>query len=52
MRLTAAAWGVSVGSVARALRLTPEQRQAVRQGKRPLSCRAITDGSAVIAPGG
>jgi hypothetical protein len=36
MRLAAAAYGVSVGSVARALQLTPEQRQAVRQGKRPL----------------
>jgi hypothetical protein len=36
LRLVAAAYGVSVGSVARALRLTPEQRQAVRQGQRPL----------------
>jgi hypothetical protein len=36
LRLAATAYGVSVGSVARALRLTPEQRQAVRQGKRPL----------------
>ena len=27
---------MSVGSVSRALRLTPEERQAVRQGKRPL----------------
>jgi hypothetical protein len=36
MRLAAAAHGVSIGSVARARRLTPEQRQAVRQGKRPL----------------
>ena len=41
MRLVAAAYGVSVGSVARALRLTPEQRQAVRQGKRPLILPAI-----------
>jgi hypothetical protein len=36
LRLAATAYGVSIGSVARALRLTPEQRQAVRQGKRPL----------------
>jgi hypothetical protein len=36
LRLAAAAWGVSIGSVARALRLTPEQRQAVRRGQRPL----------------
>jgi len=36
LRLAAAAYGVSVGSVARALRLTPEQRQAVRQNARPL----------------
>ena len=36
LRLVAAAYGVSIGSVARARRLTPEQRQAVRQGKRPL----------------
>jgi hypothetical protein len=36
LRLAAAAYGVSIGYVARARRLTPEQRQAVRQGKRPL----------------
>jgi hypothetical protein len=36
IRLAATAYGVSVGSVARALRLTPEQRRAVRQGQRPL----------------
>jgi len=36
LRLTAAAYGVSIGSVARARRLTPEQRQAVRRGERPL----------------
>ena len=36
LRLAAAAYGVSLGSVARARRLTPEQRQAVRQGRRPL----------------
>jgi hypothetical protein len=36
MRLAATAYGVSIGSVARARRLTPEQRQAVRRGKRPL----------------
>jgi hypothetical protein len=36
MRLAATAYGVSIGSVARALRLTPEQRQAVRRGQRPL----------------
>jgi hypothetical protein len=36
LRLAAAAYGVSIGSVARARRLSPEQRQAVRQGKRPL----------------
>ena len=31
LRLAATAYGVSIGSVARALRLTPEQRQAVRR---------------------
>jgi hypothetical protein len=36
LKLAAVAFGVSVGSVARALRLTPAQRQAVRQGMRPL----------------
>jgi hypothetical protein len=36
LRLAAAAYGVSNGSVARALRLTPEQRQAVRRKERPL----------------
>jgi len=36
LRLAAAAYGVSLGSVARARRLTPEQRLAVKQGKRPL----------------
>ena len=36
LRLAAAAYGVSIGSVARARRLTPEQRQAVRRGERPL----------------
>ena len=36
LKLAAVAYGVSIGSVARARRLTPEQRQAVRQGKRPL----------------
>jgi hypothetical protein len=36
LRLAAAAYGVSLGSVARARRLTPEQRQAVRNGQRPL----------------
>src|SRR5215469_2544643 len=35
-RLAAHAYGVSVGSVARALRLPPEEREKVRQGKRPL----------------
>ena len=41
LRLAATAYGVSVGSVARALRLSPEQRQAVRQGRRPLILPAI-----------
>jgi hypothetical protein len=36
LRIAAVAWGVSVGSVARARRLTPEQRDAVRRGNRPL----------------
>jgi hypothetical protein len=36
LRLAATAWGVSIGSVARALRLTPTQRDAVRRGQRPL----------------
>jgi hypothetical protein len=34
--VVARAYGISVGYVSRARRLTPEQRQAVRQGKRPL----------------
>ena len=37
LRVAAAAYGLSVGYVARALRLTPEQRHAVRRGKRPLN---------------
>ena len=36
LRLAATAYGVSLGSVARARRLTPEQRKAVRQKRRPL----------------
>jgi hypothetical protein len=36
LRLAAAAYGVSVGSVVHARRLSPEQRQAVRRGQRPL----------------
>jgi hypothetical protein len=36
LRLMSAAYGVSVPYISRARRLTPEQRQAVRQGKRPL----------------
>src|SRR6516165_10399657 len=36
LRLAAAAYGVSIGSVARARRLTPEQRHAVRRNERPL----------------
>jgi hypothetical protein len=36
MRLVAAAYEISASSVARACRLTPEQRQAVRRGERPL----------------
>jgi hypothetical protein len=47
MRLAAAAYGVSIGSVARARRLTPEQRQAVKQGERPLVLPSIP----LILPG-
>jgi hypothetical protein len=36
LRLAAAAHDVSVGSVSRARRLSPEQRQAVRKRQRPL----------------
>jgi hypothetical protein len=36
LKLLAAAYGVSVGYVVHARRLTPEQRQAVRRGQRPL----------------
>jgi hypothetical protein len=36
LRLLAAAYGVSISSVVLARRLSPEQRQAVRRGKRPL----------------
>jgi hypothetical protein len=48
LRLAAAAYGVSIGSVARARRLTPEQRQAVRKGQRPLILPATS--SAPPAP--
>ena len=41
LRLAATACGVSLGSVARARRLTPEQRKAVRQKRRPLVLPAI-----------
>ena len=41
LKLAAVAYGVSIGSVARALRLTPEQREAVRKGQRPLILPAI-----------
>jgi hypothetical protein len=36
LRLVAAAYGVSESSIALARRLTPDQRQAVRCGQRPL----------------
>jgi hypothetical protein len=36
MRLTAVAWGVSIGTVARAKKLSSEQRQAGRRKQRPL----------------
>ena len=36
IRLAATAYGVSTTYVGHALQLTPEQRRAVRQGKRPL----------------
>ena len=36
IRLAAVAYGISTTYVGHALQLTPEQRQAVRQGKRPL----------------
>jgi hypothetical protein len=36
LRVAATAWGVSLGSVARARRLPPEERDRVRYGKRPL----------------
>jgi hypothetical protein len=36
LRLAAVAYGVGLGSVARARRLVPEQRDAVRRGRRPL----------------
>jgi hypothetical protein len=36
LKLAAAAFGVSVGYVTSALRLPPDQRQAVRRGERPL----------------
>jgi len=36
LRVSAVAYGVSVGSVARAHRLSPEEREQVRCGKRPL----------------
>jgi protein-disulfide isomerase-like protein with CxxC motif len=36
LRMAATAYGVSMGSVTRARRLSPDQRQAVRAGQRPL----------------
>ena len=36
LQMAATAYGVSMGSVTRALRLSPDQRQAVRAGQRPL----------------
>jgi len=36
LRVAAAAWGVSLGSVARARALDPQERDGVRHGKRPL----------------
>jgi protein-disulfide isomerase-like protein with CxxC motif len=36
LRMAATAYGVSMGSVARARRLSPDQRQDVRAGRRPL----------------
>ena len=50
LKLAAVAYGVSIGSVARALKLTPEQRDAVRQGKRALLPRAPSVIPAVITP--
>ena len=52
LKLAAVAYGVSIGSVARALKLTPEQRDAVRQGKRALLPRAPSVIPAVSAGAG
>ena len=58
-RVAATAYGLSAQSVARALRLTPEQRHAVRQDKRPLvlprapsapPVPAVSPASPVITP--
>jgi hypothetical protein len=48
LRLAATAYGVSLGSVARARRLTPEQRDAVKRGHRPLILPRIP--MPVVAP--
>jgi hypothetical protein len=51
LRLAATACGVSLGSVARARRLTPEQRKAVGQKQRPLFLpRAPSAPSVLPAP--
>ena len=49
LKLAAVAYGVSIGSVASALRLSPEQRQAVRQKRRPLVLPAIPPAPSVPA---
>jgi hypothetical protein len=51
LRLMSAAYGVSVPYISRARRLTPEQRQAVRQGQRPLVLpRALSAPPALPVP--
>ena len=50
LRLAAAAYGVSIGSLTRARRLTPEQRQAVRRNERPLILRRAPWARATSSP--
>ena len=49
-RLAAHAYGVSVGSVARALRLPPEEREKVRRGRRPLVLPRVSPVQPVMPP--
>jgi hypothetical protein len=50
LRVAAMAWGVSIGHVARARHLPPEERARVRRGERPLVLPAILPAMAKSSP--